>query len=252
MDKPQVFDCEAHRVLHERRKEFLGRLLREISSDASLATALDAGCGVGAFSSELARLGLKVAAFDGREANVKEAKRRYQNIDFYVHDVEDPGISRLGQFDLVLSFGLLYHLENPFRAIRNLYNVTKKVLAVESMVLPGSLPIAILRDEGSSEDQGLKYIAFVPSESVLIKMLYRAGFPFVYRTKTLPDYEDFKNTFLYKKRRTILVASKIELRSPLFIPVRERQEDGLRLWHRNPNILLRRLGGAIKKTGRIK
>ena len=43
----------------------------------------------------------------------------------------------LGEFDLVLCFGLLYHLENPMRTIRHLRALTGQGLLLESMSLRG-------------------------------------------------------------------------------------------------------------------
>jgi hypothetical protein len=41
--------------------------------------------------------------------------------------VEDLSLRDIGTVDLVLSVGLLYHLENPFRAIRNFHALTGKL-----------------------------------------------------------------------------------------------------------------------------
>jgi 2-polyprenyl-3-methyl-5-hydroxy-6-metoxy-1,4-benzoquinol methylase len=79
----------------------------------NLANALDAGCGVGFFAQALEECGLYVRGFDGRLENVVEARRRFPRFPFGQADIEDPDIARLGTFDLVLCFGLVYHLENP-------------------------------------------------------------------------------------------------------------------------------------------
>ena len=59
---------------------------------------------------------------------LRRLKNRYPNIPFYIANVEDSSIAHLGKFDLVLCFGLLYHLENPFAAMRKLYALTTKSL----------------------------------------------------------------------------------------------------------------------------
>jgi hypothetical protein len=71
-----------------------------------------------------------------------------------------------------------------------------------------------LLDEGVGEDQALKYVAFYPSEACFVKMLYRAGFPFVYRFRVLPDDALFRATPVRKRQRTLLAASKIPLSTP--------------------------------------
>ena len=62
---------------------------------------------------------------------------------------------RLGKFDLVLCFGLLYHLENPLLAVRHLRSLTEKCLLLESMGVPDNKPSMLLREEPSEFDQGL-------------------------------------------------------------------------------------------------
>jgi hypothetical protein len=118
----------------------------------------------------------------------------------------------MGSFDLVLCLGLLYHLENPFRVIRALHAITGKILVVESMCVPDAELTMSLFDEGVAEDQGLSYVAFYPSESCVIKMLYRAGFPFVYRFRQLPAHKVYGSTVWQKRRRTVLLASNIALK----------------------------------------
>lgn len=224
MGKTWAFDSPEALRINKNRSEFLDRLLPDLIKNYNLQTALDTGCGLGYFSQHLSELGLKTTAFDARKENVTEARARYPHIRFAVADVEDPGVQELGLFDVVLSYGLLYHLENPFRAIRNLCGLTNKILVIESMVIPQRRAAAALIDEGPGEDQALRYIALVPSEACIVKALCRAGFALVYKATWLPDHEDFRTAFGRARRRTILVASKVEIASPLLQPVSERRE----------------------------
>lgn len=230
MKKTWVFDGQEQLRLYERRKEFLERLFQELSLYLDLRNALDAGCGIGFFSKCLSELSLKVTAFDARTENIAEAKRRYPDVEFVVCNVEDGSIRELGQFDLALCFGLLYHLENPFLAIRNLYAVTRKILVIESMVSRSQSPVATLMSEYQGEDQGPHYVAFIPSEACIIKMLYQAGFLEVYKTVQLPDHGDFRETFFHYRRRIVLVASKVRLKSHLLQRVTEPQPQRRDIW----------------------
>ena len=222
MDRKEwVFDMEHAQRLTRARQEFLKRVLPELIGRLAIKTALDLGCGVGYFSNFLKNQGLKVVAVDGREDNVQEAKTRFPTITFYCMNVEDTSIVELGSFDLVLCFGLLYHLENPFQAVRNFFSLTGKLLLIESVFVPDSMPRLLLRDEGRDRDQGLNYVAFYPTESAIVKMCYRAGFPFVYRFSQLPEHEDFHGTVFCKRRRTMIAASKERLDVPFLVSVPE-------------------------------
>src|SRR6266704_2031085 len=153
-------------------------------------------------------------AVDGRDEIAKEGRRRHPEIKFHTKDVEDPSFAEFGLFDLVLCVGLLYHLENPFRAIRNLRALTRKVLFVESMCAPGDDPSMKLVDESPAEDQGLTCVAFYPTESCLVKMLYHAGFPFVYGFMNLPDHELFRAALFRRKQRIMFLASTNSFTAP--------------------------------------
>jgi FkbM family methyltransferase len=226
----RAFDLPHYQRLIDARGRFLLSVLQDLKGRYALETAVDAGCGIGFFSAMLQQLGFRVLAFDARQENVDEARRRHSDISFQAADVENPTVQRLGTFDLALCFGLLYHLENPFLAIRNLYTLTGRILLLESICVPQGEPALFLRDERHCEDQGLNYVALYPSEGALIKMCYRAGFPFVYRFLRSPDHEDFRSCRWAKRRRTVLAASKLALNSPLVALVRE-PSDASDLWN---------------------
>jgi SAM-dependent methyltransferase len=205
--KTWSFDSELTQNYTRVRQTFISEFLDAINGQISLETAIDVGCGVGYFSRFLSERRLRVIAVDVREENANEGRRRHPEVTFLTRDIEDPTLPSIGKFDLVLCVGLIYHLENPFRAIRNLHALTDKVLIVESMCASGKEPIMKLVDEDPVDDQGLNYIAFYPTESCLVKMLYRAGFPFVYSFQDLPDDPVFHTSLWRRKQRTMLVAS---------------------------------------------
>ena len=108
---------------------------------------------------------------------------------------------------MVLCFGLLYHLENPLLAIRHLHCLTGTLLLVEGVIFPGDEPIMGLVDEYKVDDQGLNYFAFYPTEACLQKMLYKAGFPYVYKFKVMPEHPGYHNKRSLPRVRTMLAAS---------------------------------------------
>jgi len=205
------FDIPWAQGFNEVRQNFTKKFLQGVRRQIVLETAVDVGCGVGYFSRFLSDLGFQVLGIDGRDQNVAEAASRHPGIKFLVADAEYLPLQQLNTFDLVLCVGLLYHLENPFRAIRNLHHLTAKVLLIESMCASGSRPNMELIDEGHGENQALNYVAFYPSEPCLIKMLYRAGFPYVYSFNALPAHPLFHASLWRRKARTMLVASREKL-----------------------------------------
>jgi FkbM family methyltransferase len=220
------FDRRHYMRLIEARGETIRSAVARLREVLGLKTAVDAGCGIGFFSEILQECGLSVQAFDGRPANVEEARKRFPGIGFERGDIESSEILALGKFDLTLCFGLLYHLENPMLAIRHLRALTGKGLLLESMCIPGSSAGMVWRTEPAAPDQSLTEIALYPSEACLVKMLYRAGFIGVYRVAELPDHEDFRETPLHAKRRTVLFAATAATQVPGFEKIDEQWEGG--------------------------
>jgi len=205
--KLMPFDQREYRKLIAARAETIRRVVGKLKPEFRLGSAVDAGCGVGFFTKTLEDCGLNVCGFDGREENIAEARKRFMHLPFETADIEDNGIRELGRFDFVLCCGLLYHLENPLRAMRNLRALTEKCLLLESMCIPDDKPSMLLREEPQANDQSLTDLACYPSEGGLVKMLYRAGFAKVYRVIPLPEHEDFRDTPDHVPKRTVLLAS---------------------------------------------
>lgn len=210
-----VFDEPNALAINKARMETISQILDSIKGQAELSTALDLGAGVGYFSAFLRDLGFQVVGVEGRASNVEEARRRYPDISFLHIDVESSQLTSLPQADLVLFVGLLYHLKNPLGAIENLARVVGKVVIVESMIYQSADPSMVLIREPKVGNQGLDYIAFYPSESCIVDMLYYVGMPYVYRVTVLPKHPDFMDGLLSKRVRTMIVASRLPLRSPL-------------------------------------
>ena len=244
-----IFDQPHQADYMERRCAFLGRFLPQWKRELNLHTALDVGCGVGYFSAFLRDAGFQVTAVDGREENVAEARSRHSGIEFRACDVEDPQLATLGTFDLVLAFGLLYHLENPFHAVRNLHALTGKVLLIESLFVPGEAPALLLLDEYAVEDQSLRAVSCYPTEPAIAKMAFRAGFPHVYRFREFPDHEQFRRVDGRDRVRTLFAAATCDVRSPLLEAASEpfARPDRLTKQRKGLAKLFRRLGKGFRR-----
>lgn len=215
MSSSWVFDQSHYDALNAARGETLARLLPEMKQCLNLKTALDLGCGLGHFAEILHQQGLEVLAVDGRAENVEEAGRRFPHLKFQVADVQDPQLPQLGKFDLVFCFGLLYHLENPFRVVRSIAELSSKLTLIEGIVYPSPEPAMVLMDENTGVDQGLNYMAFYPSEPCLIKMLRRSGLEHCYNPQLMPTHPEYRRGSNGFRRRTVLAAAREPIESNL-------------------------------------
>jgi SAM-dependent methyltransferase len=122
------------------------------------ARALDLACNEGWWSHRLLEWGAaEVVAVDAREDNARRARLlrdqhgiSRERLDILTADATTLDADELGQFDVVLCLGLLYHLENPIGTLRLARRLTRGLLAVETQVTRDPGPIA--HAWGSTDD----------------------------------------------------------------------------------------------------
>ncbi|EJZ20298.1 class I SAM-dependent methyltransferase [Rhizobium sp. Pop5] len=184
-----------------------------------LDRCIDVGCGPGWFSERLVKRGLDVLGLDGRDELVVAAAARVPKGKFITQDITNPNaVQDLQPAELVFCFGLLYHLENPFAAIRNLHRITAQYLFIETQIAPGEGNNLVLVSEGQNQTQGLKFHAVIPSRRALVKMLYVAGFTSVHRYTGVVQHDDFTDSLERRHRREVfMVAKNVALSLPDFI-----------------------------------
>lgn len=156
-------------------------------SDLSGLSVLDIGAWDGYFSFEAERRGAsRVVALDSyvwRNA-IRSGKAGFlfarQALGSQVEDVEmevmEIAPEKMGQFDVVLFLGVLYHLRHPLRALERVRRVTKKLLIMETHVdLPGLQRPAMAFYPGVELNNDATNW-WGPNEACCIEMLKAAGF----------------------------------------------------------------------------
>lgn len=207
-----LFDENYYIEINEARWKVAEKILDSIDGHK---TCLDAGCGPGWFASRLVSRGLNVYGVDGRDDLLDIARKRAPEAEFSKVNIENKADTHnLPICDLVLCFGLLYHLENPFAAIRNLRRCAGKHMLIETQVTSDLNPTFQLVSEGENETQGLTFHAVIPSRSSMIKMLYLAGFSSVQRYNGVVDHPDFADTTHRRRRREVFVAGITPISHP--------------------------------------
>jgi len=91
-------------------------------------------------------------------------------------EVEDITIDKVGTFDLVLYLGIFYHMENPFKILRNLYQITNKLLIIETHTDGNYLSIPAMIFYPNNECNNDLGTWWGPNLPCLIEMLKVIGF----------------------------------------------------------------------------
>jgi FkbM family methyltransferase len=219
----RVFDDEEATRINRAR---IG-MIESVGLSLSGARVLDAGCGVGRFAEFYLSKGCDVVAVDARDENIAELRRRNSNVRALVADVETFDLKTLGRFDIVHCLGLLYHLENPLAALRNLHAVCDGVLLLETMIVDSKVPMLVLADETRAVSQAMRGIGCRPSPSFVAMSLNRIGFGWVYGLLSDGGHEDFafdwRDDGQYIRDghplRCFFVASHRPMRSRILIPL---------------------------------
>ena len=99
----------------------------------------DLGCLEGGYAVEFAKLGFQTLGIEARQDNLDKcnfvkSNLQLSNLEFVKDDVRN--IENYGRFDIVLCYGLLYHLNDPVSFIRTLNRVTKKLLLLSTHYAP--------------------------------------------------------------------------------------------------------------------
>lgn len=155
-------------------------------------SVLEVGSGPGHHTWFYAVRGCEITATDARPECLAEIRKHFPSVKTALVNMNDPDpLLTLGTFDIVHCYGLLYHLEDPARAIAALSRVCSDSLLLETCVTPGSGSAINLTEEiGSDYTQSVTNVGCRPTRQWLFDEL-KKHFGFVYQTRTQPDHEEF-------------------------------------------------------------
>lgn len=196
----QYIPAEIQPIHHTRREMMWSALVPLFDGRWQETTAIDLACNQGYYAIELAAKGCaRVLGIEARADTVAEADlmRRclgLENVRFTPGDVLSLTPGEIGTYDIVLMFGLLYHLENPFGALRLAKALTRKVLLIETQVGPdssetidwghssaqqtcrGAFYVVDETQQGNNALASITGIALCPSLNALVWILNALGF----------------------------------------------------------------------------
>ena len=171
---------------------------------------LDIGCHEGFYSLAMVRRGMCVTGVDAREENLSRArfvaKAMGLDVTYGIGRVETLAAEQNRTFPLTLFLGVLYHVEDPMRCLRQVAAVTGEMCVIETQVVdevegssewgardwqrPYQGILAVIDETGEFDnggrETGVTPMATCPSPKALRFMLRQAGFR---RVEQIPAHE---------------------------------------------------------------
>ncbi|HEY6120045.1 MAG TPA: DUF1698 domain-containing protein [Pyrinomonadaceae bacterium] len=186
-----------------------------LPAELSGKSVLDVGCNAGFYAIEAKRRNaLRVVGVDAQRHHVRQALfvRRLLGLDIEYRrmSVYDLSRSTVGQFDITLALGLIYHCKHLILALERLFEVTKEMLILETAILPLEKTPKSFVDKSSGGDATLHPLVFaenppemkeptfnwfLPSVKALNALLLNVGF-------------DVVEKFEVQRHRAILICRK--------------------------------------------
>ncbi len=135
-------------------------------------------CEIGAF---FADLGAEVISLEGRLRNVNLAKLRWskiKNLEIILSDLDQDNLSEYGEFDLIINFGLIYHLKNVEEHLKNCSKISKHLLLETLMLDSKEEKLLLLKEEETQITQSLNGLGSRPTINFLEKLFYKLGYKY--------------------------------------------------------------------------
>ncbi len=180
-------------------KERIGRY--PIPQDLRGKRVLDIGCWDGWFSFEMERRGATVVAVDSaRQETFFEAKRLLNSkVEYIVEDICYLTPRDVGYFDIVLFFGVLYHLKHPLLALERVCELTRDFACIESLVIddppqPDAIPLLEFYETTELAGQFDNWCG--PNTECMLAYIRTAGFV---NSKLIGVYDYRAQTVGYRK-----------------------------------------------------
>jgi len=216
-------------AIHDTRWQMLERCFdQQLGADRSGLSALDLASHQGWFAVKMAQAGFgRVEGIDARQAHVDDSSLMadlygLQGLSFRQGDVHELDPLALGEFDVVLMMGLLYHLENPVGALRTCRALCRKLCLIETQIVPGMTgwvdyggyqyvrplrgSFGIIDETGDTHgpEASITGICLVPSLEALLWILEKVGFS---EASVLEPPADAYEQLLHHKR--VMVAARV-------------------------------------------
>jgi SAM-dependent methyltransferase len=189
--------------------------LASLGLDLQGKRVLEVGAGIGLHTPFFLERGCTVVVTDGNPDNVGEIRRRHPGLTADQVDLErDESLQRLGQFDLIYCYGLLYHLEHPAQALKRLSEVCTGQLLLETCVSGGGFDEVLFLRDFTGNNQAVSGIGCRPTRRWVMNRL-REHMGYAYMPRTQPTHPDFPTDWEFPPTQLLYRATFVGSKTPL-------------------------------------
>ena len=215
--------------MNARRLEHLATLMLPVSGK----TVLETGAGIGDLTAFFLDRGCTVTSVEPRDENVALLRMRYRDAAFWpaanLRIVQSDIYSLADRADILphqiaFCYGLLYHLDQPQRALRNLARLCTDFLLVETAVAYGveDDQVTFVSEDPLEATNSITGTACCPSRRWVFNRLAEL-FEHVYMPLTQPLHDQFRLDWRCAsppagRSRAIFVGAHTKLRNSLLVP----------------------------------
>jgi len=216
-DSPQS-DFHSWRYLRNtaRRLEHLATL----GFDFEGQSVLELGAGIGDLSTFFLDRGAIVHATEGRPENYAILRERFNdepNTSTELIDLDPPPTAIEHTYDIVVSYGLLYHLSDPSAGPDFMSQSSADLLLLESICIPGD-ELYIHPYEEIQSQAGAAYSGMGCRPTRWVYEQLQERFEYVYLPTTQPSHIEFPTDWTHADHpaatRAIFLASRTPMNNP--------------------------------------
>ncbi len=203
---------------HQQRKRyFFDPFVQFVGGSLKGKRVLDMGCNAGFWSLAAIQTGADyVLGIDGRQMHIDQARfvfevygihpDRYQ---FITEDLNKLKFRDLGEFDVVLCLGLLYHVNRHYEMFANIAECNTEYLIIDTRIMKWERSSFLVYTENVVEPRNSLQdeVVFIPSASAITTLTSVFGYQSVILN---PKFTSYQGAFDYEKgeRRAFICAKQ--------------------------------------------
>lgn len=202
--------------------------LRTLDLSVKGKRVLDLGSGIGRLADFFVEHGSDVFCVDARPENIEKLRELYPGRQAAVADLENDDLTRLGSFDIVFCYGLLYHVVDVMGMLKRATAVCREMLLIETCIAPVTMNgLFLVRENPRDVTQAMYGFGSRPTPAYVTTCLELCGFSHIYAPRRMPDHVQFQYPMLKNPARW----NRERVTRDIFIATRQPLD--------NPNLVLR-------------